>query len=163
MDNLRAPASPLSSNAQSLGALAREWLRVACCLPGSAHTGAVDIPGLHQELLRLRSKVSINKYVSRAEGWAAAVKLSLQASALLTWRSLCTGLGNNWWSLHPWSDVFLAFSCRLTFLAPSAGRGSGQCPSCQDTGDVVHPLSHSRSPQATPSWDPAFVCFGCRC
>lgn len=51
MDNLRAPASPLSSNAQSLGALAREWLQVTCCLPGTAQTGAVDIPGLHQELL----------------------------------------------------------------------------------------------------------------
>lgn len=59
------------------------------------NTGPADLLGLHQELLHLKSKVSMNKYVARAEGWAAAVRLQPQASALLTSRSLCTALGNN--------------------------------------------------------------------
>lgn len=94
MDNLRELASPLSSNSQSLGALARKCLQVTCCLPGTAHTGAADILGLHQELLWPRSKMSINKYAAGAEGWAATVKLQPQASAVLTSSSFCAALGN---------------------------------------------------------------------
>lgn len=147
-------ASPLRSAAPRRGAPARGWLQV-CPAPHARELWAAR--GCWP-----RSKVAANKDVASAGGWALAITLQPRASALLSSRCHCTALGNNCWSLCTLERCLLASFCTLALLAPFA-RGSGQCPCCRDTGDVLHPPTRSGSPQATPSRDLAIVCFGCHC